>query len=41
MPGVRLSGRAAAIAAELGLREWSLSLSHTAEHAIAFVVAMG
>jgi holo-[acyl-carrier protein] synthase len=38
-PLVRLHGRAAARAAELGLTEWSVSLSHTAEHAIAFVVA--
>jgi len=29
------------LAAELGLAEWQLSLSHTREHAIAFVVAMG
>lgn len=41
MPGVRLHGAAASLAEELGLSEWSLSLSHTHEHAIAFVVAMG
>ncbi len=38
-PLVRLSGRAAARADELGLTEWAVSLSHTREHAIAFVVA--
>ena len=40
-PEVRLYGAAARLAAELGLTTWSLSLSHTHEHAIAFVVAMG
>jgi len=38
-PLVRLHGRAAERAAELGLTEWAVSLSHTREHAIAFVVA--
>ena len=38
-PLVRLYGRAAERAAELGLTEWTISLSHTREHAIAFVVA--
>jgi holo-[acyl-carrier protein] synthase len=38
-PLVRLSGRAAARADELGLTEWAVSLSHAREHAIAFVVA--
>ena len=38
-PVVRLRGRAAERAEELGLREWAVSLSHTREHAIAFVVA--
>jgi len=38
-PLVRLYGRAAERAAELGLTEWAISLSHTREHAIAFVVA--
>jgi holo-[acyl-carrier protein] synthase len=38
-PLVRLRGRAAERADELGLTEWSVSLSHTDEHAIAFVVA--
>ncbi|MFW6136032.1 MAG: holo-ACP synthase [Chloroflexota bacterium] len=38
-PVVRLHGRAAERAEELGLGEWAVSLSHTQEHAIAFVVA--
>ena len=38
-PFVRLYGRAAQRAGELGLAEWAISLSHTREHAIAFVVA--
>ena len=38
-PLLRLHGPAHALAAELGLDEWSLSLSHTHEHAAAVVVA--
>jgi len=38
-PLVHLYGRAAERAGELGLTEWAISLSHTHEHAIAFVVA--
>jgi holo-[acyl-carrier protein] synthase len=38
-PEIRLTGRAAERAAELGITEWAVSLSHTQEHAIAFVVA--
>jgi holo-[acyl-carrier protein] synthase len=38
-PLVRLYGRAAERANELGLKEWAVSLSHTREHAVAFVVA--
>lgn len=38
-PLVRLHGRAAERAAELGLTEWAVSLTHTGEHALAFVVA--
>jgi holo-[acyl-carrier protein] synthase len=38
-PIVRLFGRAAERAAELGLTEWSVSLTHTKVHAMAFVVA--
>jgi len=38
-PHVTLHGRAAERAAELGLTEWAISLSHEREVAIAFVVA--
>jgi len=38
-PEVYLHGRAAERAAELGLTEWAVSLSHSREHAVAFVVA--
>jgi len=38
-PLVILRGAAAVRAAELGLHHFALSLSHTREHAIAFVVA--
>jgi holo-[acyl-carrier protein] synthase len=34
-PLIRLHGHAAERAAELGLTEWAVSLSHTREHAIA------
>lgn len=40
-PFVTLHGGAAARAAALGLRRFALSLSHTHEHAVAFVVATG
>jgi holo-[acyl-carrier protein] synthase len=40
-PIVRLFGRAAERASELGLTEWAVSLTHTRDHAIAFVVAQG
>jgi holo-[acyl-carrier protein] synthase len=38
-PEVALHGPALALAATLGLSEWSISLSHTHEHAMALVVA--
>ena len=38
-PLIRLHGRAAERAEELGLTEWAVSLSHTREYAVAFVVA--
>ncbi len=38
-PLVRLHGRAAQRAELLGLTEWAVSLSHTEEYAVAFVVA--
>jgi len=40
-PLLRLSGAAQRIAQEQGLKDWSISLSHTASHAIALVVATG
>jgi holo-[acyl-carrier protein] synthase len=40
-PIVYLSGRARALAQELGLREWAISLSHGRDYAVAFVVATG
>jgi holo-[acyl-carrier protein] synthase len=40
-PLLKLHGAAAAKAEELGLREWSVSLSHTQTQAIAMVVGMG
>lgn len=38
-PEVRLYGRAAQLAGELGLSAWAISLTHEREYAIAFVVA--
>lgn len=38
-PCLKLHGQAHAIAAELGLTLWSVSITHTAELAMAFVVA--
>ncbi len=40
-PELNLLGAAKKRAGELGLTHWSLSLSHTHEHAMAFVVAFG
>lgn len=40
-PELVLTGRAKRLAEELGLSTWTLSLSHTREQAIAFVVAAG
>jgi len=39
-PILNLKGKAQALAESLGWREWSVSLSHTHEHAIAMVVAI-
>ena len=39
-PELVLHGAAKQIAEELGLTDWSISLSHTENHAIGFVVAM-
>ena len=40
-PLLRLSGRAQTLAEEQGLRDWAISLSHSREYAVAFVVASG
>lgn len=37
-PQLRLSGAARRLAEECGLSQWSLSLSHSRSHAVAFVV---
>lgn len=38
-PVLRLYGTAARLAAELGLTHWEISLSHTRDNAIAYVIA--
>ncbi len=40
-PGLTLYGAAAQKAKELGLETWSVSISHSISHAVAFVVAAG
>jgi holo-[acyl-carrier protein] synthase len=40
-PRLRLTGAAAATAESLGLSVWSVSLSHTAEHAVAVAAGLG
>ena len=40
-PNLHLSGRAAALADQLALNTWSLSLTHSQSQAIALVVAIG
>ncbi|WP_405144597.1 holo-ACP synthase [Sphaerisporangium sp. NBC_01403] len=40
-PELRVSGRAAEVAAELGVRRWHLSLSHDGGFAVAYVIAEG
>ena len=40
-PGVRLTGRAAQIAAERGVTTWWLSISHIESHAVASAIAVG
>ena len=40
-PLLRLHGMAYQLASQLGIHRWSLSLSHTHEHAIAMVVGIG
>lgn len=39
-PELVLHGAAQTLARDLGLTEWAISLSHTHEHALAFVVAL-
>ena len=39
-PRLVLHGHAAQLAAHMGLREWSLSLSHEREYVVAFVVGV-
>jgi holo-[acyl-carrier protein] synthase len=39
-PVIRLNGAAATKARELGLNNWSISISHSKSHAISVVVAM-
>jgi len=38
-PSLKLSGRAAQRASEIGIKKFEISLSHTREHAIAMVIA--
>lgn len=40
-PVLFLHEKAKAVAEEIGLHTWSISLSHTHEHAVAMVVAVG
>lgn len=40
-PQLRITGQAQAVADEMGVRSWHVSLSHTAGHAIASVIAVG
>lgn len=40
-PVVRLHGRAGEVASSLGVREWLVSISHSASHAMASAIAVG
>ncbi len=40
-PEIVLHDRTARLAEELGIRRWALSITHTAEHGLAYVVAEG
>ncbi|MBN2501055.1 MAG: holo-ACP synthase [Anaerolineales bacterium] len=40
-PVLHLHGKAKALSDSLGLHTWSVSLSHTQEHAVAMAVALG
>lgn len=39
-PELRLSGNASTMATEMGISSWSVSISHTREHAIAMVIGL-
>jgi holo-[acyl-carrier protein] synthase len=39
-PDIFLHQKTAARAAQLGIRRWALSLTHTAEHGMAYVIAL-
>lgn len=39
-PQVKFSGEALAISHKIGISEWSLSISHTRQHAIAMVIGL-
>ncbi len=40
-PEIILHDKTARLAEELGIRRWALSITHTAEHGLAYVVAEG
>jgi holo-[acyl-carrier protein] synthase len=40
-PSIRLAGEAAVLAARMGITEWRISLTHTADLAMASVIAVG
>jgi holo-[acyl-carrier protein] synthase len=40
-PDIVLHEKTAARAAQLGIRRWALSITHTAEHGMAYVIALG
>jgi len=40
-PEIVLHNKTARLAEELGIRRWALSITHTAEHGLAYVVAEG
>lgn len=40
-PVLHLHGEAARLATDLGIKDWSVSLSHTFTHAVAVAVALG
>jgi holo-[acyl-carrier protein] synthase len=40
-PGIRLTGESARIAAEMGIKQWFLSLTHVQTHAMASAIGTG